>query len=154
MSTKQATTKKPLLKQEINSKGKPWKPGQSGNPKGLPRGTGKVAEMRDSIAEHIPCIIKQLVDAAKDGDIQAARLLLDRVIPPLKATELPVELAMPTGTPADQCRAVLTAVGDGLITVPQGVQIMASLEALAQLAKIDKTEKTQDELDAKYSFLP
>jgi hypothetical protein len=61
---------------------------------------------------------------------------------------------MPTGTPADQCRAVLTAVVDGLITVPQGVQMMASIEALARMAKIDKTEKEQDEIDAKYSFLP
>jgi hypothetical protein len=76
------------------------------------------------------------------------------VIPRIKAIDSPVELAMPTGTPADQCRAVLTAVGDGLITVPQGVQMMASIEALARMAKIDKTEKEQDEIDAKYSFLP
>jgi hypothetical protein len=152
MNTRQTATKKPLLKQEINSKGQQWKRGQSGNPKGRPRGTGKVAEMRDSIAEQIPAIINKLVDAAQNGDIQAARLLLDRVIPPLKATESPVELAMPTGTPADQSRAVLTAVGDGVITVQQGVQIIASLEALARLAKIDKTEKAQDEIDAKYSF--
>jgi hypothetical protein len=153
MNTRQTATKKPLLKQEINSKGQQWKRGQSGNPKGRPRGTGKVAEMRDSIAEQIPGIINKLVDAAQNGDIQSARLLLDRVIPPLKATESPVELAMPTGTPADQSRAVLTAVGDGVITVPQGVQMMAALEALARLAKIDKAEKRQDEIDEKYSFL-
>jgi hypothetical protein len=76
------------------------------------------------------------------------------VIPRIKAIDSPVELAMATGTPADQCRAVLTAVVDGLITVPQGVQMMASIEALARMAKIDKTEKEQDEIDAKYSFLP
>ena len=75
------------------------------------------------------------------------------MIPPIKATDSSVELAMPTGTPADQSRAVLIAVGDGVITVPQGVQMMASLEALARLAKIDKTEKAQDEIVAKYSFL-
>jgi hypothetical protein len=108
--------------------------------------------MRDSIAEYIPGILNKLVEAAKNGDIQAARLLLDRVIPPLKGIESPVELTMPTGTPADQSRAVLVAVGDGVITVPQGVQMMAALEAFARLAKIDKTEKAQDVIDAKYSF--
>jgi hypothetical protein len=36
MSTKQTATKKPLLKQEINSKGQQWKRGQSGNPNGRP----------------------------------------------------------------------------------------------------------------------
>ncbi len=73
--------------------------------------------------------------------MQASRLLLDRVIPPLKAIESPVELALLTGTPADQSRAVLTAVGDGVITVSQGNQLMAALEALARLKKVDKAEK-------------
>jgi hypothetical protein len=146
------TEKKPLQKQEKSKGGAQWKPGQSGNPKGRKPGTGEITKLRNSIAEHIPGIIDQLVQAAKHGDIQAARLLLDRVIPPLKAIESPVELAMPPGTPADQSRAVLIAVGDGVITVPQGVQMIASLEALARLAKIDKTEKAQDEIDAKYSF--
>ena len=144
---------KPLQKQKGSKGCAQWKPGQSGNPKGRKPGTGEVTKLRNSIAEHIPSIIIQ-VDAAQNGDIQAARLLLDRVIPRIKAIDSPVELAMPTGTPADQCRAVLTAVGDGLITVPQGVQMMASIEALARMAKIDKTEKEQDEIDAKYSFLP
>jgi hypothetical protein len=140
-------------RKEASKGGAQWKPGQSGNPKGRKPGTGEVTKLRNSISAHIPGIINKLVDAAKDGDIQAARLLLDRVIPPLKAIESPVELAMPTGTPADQSRIVLTTVGDGLITVPQGVQIIASLEALARLAKIDKAEKAQDEIVAKYSFL-
>ena len=144
---------KPLQKQKGSKGCAQWKPGQSGNPKGRKPGTGEVTKLRNSIAEHIPSIIIQ-VDAAQNGDIQAARLLLDRVIPRIKTIDSPVELAMPTGTPADQCRAVLTAVGDGLITVPQGVQMMASIEALARMAKIDKTEKEQDEIDAKYSFLP
>ncbi len=144
---------KPLQKQKGSKGCAQWKPGQSGNPKGRKPGTGEVIKLRNSIAEHIPSIIIQ-VDAAQNGDIQAARLLLDRVIPRIKAIDSPVELAMATGTPADQCRAVLTAVVDGLITVPQGVQMMASIEALARMAKIDKTEKEQDEIDAKYSFLP
>jgi hypothetical protein len=42
-----------------------------------------------------------LVDAAQNGDIQAAKLLLNRVIPPLKAIESPVELTMPPGTKAE-----------------------------------------------------
>ncbi len=74
------------------------------------------------------------------------------MIPPLKAIDSPVELTVPMGTPADQSRAVLTAVGDGVITVPQGVQLMAAIEALARLSKIDKTEKRQDEVDSMFSF--
>ncbi len=140
MSTKQAATKKPLLKQE-KSKGKRWQPGQSGNPKGRPRGTGKVAEMRDSIAEHIPGILNQVVKAAKNGDIQAARLLLDRTIPTLKPAEETITLALPDGTITDQGRAVLAAVAAGEVPPGQASQIIAAIAAMARVAEIDELEQ-------------
>ena len=66
---------------EKKKRGK-WKAGESGNPNGRPPGTGEVAKLRDSIAAHVPEIIVQLVAKAKEGDAQAARLLLERVLPP------------------------------------------------------------------------
>lgn len=74
-----------------------WKAGESGNPKGRAPGTGEVARLRESIAAHIPAIITQLVDKAREGDMQAARLLLERVLPPMKAIEQPVVLTLPNG---------------------------------------------------------
>ena len=35
-----------------------WKPGQTGNPKGRPKGTGKVAELRQAIEAKVPAIVK------------------------------------------------------------------------------------------------
>ncbi len=74
-----------------------WKEGESGNPNGRKPGTGAVAKLRDSIAAHLPEIILQLVSKAKQGDAQAARLLLERVLPPMKAIEQPVTLSLPAG---------------------------------------------------------
>ncbi len=54
-----------------------WKAGESGNPKGRPAGTGKVAEMRAAIAAHVPELLKALVVKALEGDVGAARLLLE-----------------------------------------------------------------------------
>ena len=61
-----------------------WKRGQSGNPGGRPKGVGSVAELRASIGEALPDVIAAIVKKAKDGDIAAARLLIERVIPPLR----------------------------------------------------------------------
>lgn len=72
-----------------------WKPGQSGNPKGKPKGVGSVQKLREEIGEQIPAIINQLLAAAKNGDVQAARLLLERVLPPLKAVEQASPLTLP-----------------------------------------------------------
>lgn len=90
-----------------------WKPGQSGNPKGKPKGVGSVQKLREEIGEQIPAIINQLLAAAKNGDVQAARLLLERVLPPLKAVEQASPLTLPDGSLTEQGRAVLAAVGAG-----------------------------------------
>jgi hypothetical protein len=144
-----------VKKMKLQKQGKStsqWKKGESGNPAGRKPGTGEVTKLRNSIAEHIPEIINNLVEAAKSGDIQSAKLLLDRVVPSLKAVEPTVELAMPPGTASDQSRALLIAVEDGVISISQGIQLMSGIELSARLAKNDKIEKENARLDAKYSF--
>ena len=90
-----------------------WKPGQSGNPKGRPAGTGEVAKLRAAIADRVPELLAAMMARALDGDVGAARLLLERAIAPLKAAEQPQALSLPDGTLTDQGRAVLAAVAAG-----------------------------------------
>ena len=59
-------------------------PGQSGNPNGRPKGTGTIAKLREAIQDEIPEIIDALVVAAKSGDVSAAKILIDKVIPTLR----------------------------------------------------------------------
>lgn len=119
---------------------KPWKPGQSGNPAGRKPGTGEVAKLRAAIAAHVPAVIRKLVSAAKAGDTQAARLLLERVVPPMKSAEPTVALDLTTGTPADQGRAVLAALGSGSLEPGQAVQLLAGLGTLAKLVETAELE--------------
>ena len=119
-----------------------WKPGQSGNPKGRPPGVGEVTKLRNSIAEHLPEIITQLVTKAKEGDAQAARLLLERVLPPVKAIEQPVALSMPSGKGITaQGVAIVQAVADGTIAPGQGAQLLTGLGALARIKEVDELER-------------
>ena len=89
-----------------------WKAGESGNPAGRRPGTGDVAKLRAAIAKHIPSIIDKLTTAALFGDVSAARLLLERVIAPLKASEDAAPLTL-DGTLTQQGRAVVAAVAAG-----------------------------------------
>ena len=54
-----------------------WKPGQSGHPKGRPAGTGDVSKLRAAIAKQVPGILDAMMTKALDGDVGAARLLLE-----------------------------------------------------------------------------
>ena len=115
-----------------------WKPGQSGNPKGKPPGSGELQKLRAAIGEHVPEIINQLVTAARGGDIQAARLILERVLPPVKAIEQPQAIDLPDGTLTEQGRAVLAAVARGELAPSQGAQLLTAIGTLGKVAEIDE----------------
>lgn len=132
-----------------------WKPGESGNPSGRRPGSGKVAALRESIAEHVPAIVEKLVEQAKAGDAAAARLLLERVLPPVKAAEQPVPIALPTdGTLTDQGRAVIAAAGAGELAPGQAAQMLSALGALATLTTADEFAARLAALEARDANKP
>lgn len=127
-----------------------WKPGQSGNPKGKPKGCGAVQKLREAIGLHVPAVLERLRQQALDGDVQAARLLLERFIPPMKPVEQPSPLTLPDGSLTDQGCAVLEAVGAGELAPGQGAQLITAIGALARVAEIDELEQRIKNLEEKH----
>ena len=115
-----------------------WKPGQTGNPKGRPPGQSEITTLRKSIMNDAPEILAGLVTAAKAGDVQAARLILERVLPPVKPMEQAIELDLAGDTLTDQGRSVLSAIAAGVLAPAQGSQLIAAIGALARVAEIDE----------------
>lgn len=115
-----------------------WKPGVSGNPKGRPKGQGPFAAVREEIAGHMPAIIKRLAEQAKEGDVAAARLLMERIYPALKPVEVPVALELPGASLSDDGRAVLAAVANGSVAPTQGAALVAAIGALARVVEVDE----------------
>lgn len=130
---------------------KTWKPGQSGNPAGRPPGVGKVAALRKQIEEHVPGIITALAAQATTGDAAAARLLLERVLPPIRATEQAQAITLPDGSLTDQGRAVLAAAGDGVLAPGQAAQLLAGLGSLAKLIETDELVARIAALEGKHA---
>lgn len=132
---------------ETKKRGK-WKAGESGNPNGRPPGVGEVTKLRNSIAVHLPAIIKQLVTKAKEGDAQAARLLLERVLPALKPIEQAVALSLPAGAGMTaQGVAIVQAVAAGILAPGQGAALLSGLGALARIREIDELEQRITKLE-------
>ena len=116
-----------------------WKPGQTGNPKGRPPGQSEITRLRASLTGDVPEILAGLVMAAKGGDVQAARLILERILPPVKAIEQAVELQLPVdGTLTAQGRAVLSAVAGGDLAPSQGAALLGAIGTLARVTEIDE----------------
>lgn len=115
-----------------------WKPGESGNPAGRTPGTGEVAAIRAAIADRVPELLTAMLTRALDGDVGAARLLLERAVAPLKAAEQPHALSLPDGTLTDQGRAVLASVAAGELAPGQGAALLGAIGTLARVTELDE----------------
>jgi len=131
-----------------------WQPGQSGNPKGKTPGSGELQKLRASIAADVPEILVGLAIAAKGGDVQAARLLLERVLPPVKPIEQAVMLQLPDGgTLTAQGRNVLSAVASGDLAPGQGAMLLSAIGSLARVTEIDEMEARLTKLEEKQNAI-
>lgn len=109
-----------------------WKPGQSGNPRGRPRGSRNQATMLAMAAMEgeLSEVVRVVIEAAKSGDMGAARLVVDKLIPATRERPLSVELPAIEG-PADCARAqaeVLQAVAAGNLLPGEGETLAALIE--------------------------
>lgn len=126
-----------------------WKPGQSGNLKGRPPGSGAIGRLRASIEADIPEIISAMTAQAKAGDVQAARLLLERTLPAIKPQELPQAMPLPDGTLTDKAQALLSLVAAGELAPGQGSQLLAALGQVARVQEIDELTRRIEALEGK-----
>ena len=85
--------------------------GESGNPAGRPRGARNRTTilLRNLLAADAEAIARKAIDLAKDGDIAAIRICMERLAPTRKSE--PVELDLPPlSTAADTVDAAATIV--------------------------------------------
>ena len=129
-----------------------WKPGESGNPKGRTPGTGEVAAIRAAIADRVPELLAAMMTKALEGDVSAARLLLERAIAPLKGIEQAVTLQLPNdGTLTAKATAVLSAAAAGDLAPGQAAQLIAALGTLAKIHEVDELAARITALEATHA---
>ena len=122
--------------------------GQSGNPAGRPPGIVSQMKLRESIAKDIPEILSAMVEQAKAGDTQAARLLLDRTLPAIKPTDTPIVLPLAGSDLGADGRAVIEATGQGNVTPDQAKTLLSGLGTLARITEVDELVRRIEALEA------
>lgn len=125
-----------------------WKKGESGNPAGRPKGSGITGTLRKAIAKESESILQSVIDAAKAGDMAAARMLLDRIVPSLKAEAAPVTIpGMSSGTLADRAGAALDAAAAGELAPDTAAALVAAVGTLARIHEIDELTRRVEALE-------
>jgi hypothetical protein len=108
--------------------------GETRNPAGRPKGLPDKRDIYNCIKADLPEILKTLVKQAKAGDAQSARILLDRSVPVLRATDVHSALPVAGATPVERAQSVLAAVEAGAVTPAEATTAMQLIGAAAQIA--------------------
>lgn len=131
MQTLRARCQMPENTGEIQEKGR-FKKGRSGNPQGKPKGARhKATVMAELLFEtEIEAVCHNVINQAKEGNIQAAKIILDRLLPPKKDRPIDFKLPMILNT-ADALKAgglICHAVGTGELTPLEGESLSKIVE--------------------------
>lgn len=120
-----------------------WEKGmRSPNPNGRPRGiVDKRSKVTKALADDASAIVRVVIDAALEGDMQACNLVLARVAPTLKPQAERVAFDLDPSAPiATQIESVLAAMASGTLAPDVGQIIIASLAKLGDARAVAELE--------------
>ena len=136
---------------EIQNKKHLWKKGESGNPAGKKTGTRHrttlaVERLLDGEGEELT---RKAIELAKDGDLTALKLCLERICPPRKSR--PISLDLPDVKTSEGVSlaqtSVVQAVGEGEITPEEGQVLSNILESRRKSIETVEHEQRLVELE-------
>jgi len=140
-------------------RGRPFPKGVSGNPHGCARGSRHKASL---LAERLmegdaEEVVRAVVTAAKNGDMTAARIIIERLLPPKK--DRPVSFALPgiasAGDAAKAMGALLAAVAAGNVTPSEAGELSKIVDAYVEALQVSEFEQRlkalEERADAAYA---
>lgn len=125
-----------------NKPPKGWQPGQSGNPKGRPVGSrNKKNVIAEEFEKDGSAVARVVMDAALEGDMQAANMVLQRLSPPLRARAEKVTFELTPDAPLyQQANQVLASVAEGAIDPETGKMLIDCIQSVAGIRAVDELE--------------
>lgn len=113
-----------------------FKPGESGNPAGRPKGSvnRQLAELRAAADRVLPLVVEK----ALAGDADAQKLILDRALPRTKPMSPAEPFSLPEEGLLDQVQAVLRQVADGELSPTAAAELVGMVATAAKVEEIDQ----------------
>lgn len=126
-------------------------PGNPGRPKGARhRVTRHVESLMEGDADRVT---QAVIEAAAGGDMQAARIVMDRIAPPRReptvAVDLP-EMSSASDLP-DAVNAILAAVAAGDLSPAEASRLSGVLADTARALETHEVEQRVSDLEARFN---
>ena len=123
--------------------------GTTNNPAGRTRGTGVVARLRKQMLDdgQVGPLVAKVYALAIAGDINAAKLLLDRIVPALRTQVAAVQFDLPDGSLTVKAEAVLAALAAGDLPPDVASEILSAIGKLVAVETADEMRRRLDALE-------
>ena len=119
------------VKKQQKQRGRPFTKGVSGNPKGKPKGARSRTTLllEKMMSEDGENVVRSVIRAAVEGDMQAAKLIIDRLVPVRRGRSIDLDLpdVKTTIDTANAHAEVLSAVSEGRLDTEQAEALMRLL---------------------------
>jgi hypothetical protein len=133
-------------------RGRPFAKGQSGNQSGRPAGSRNKATLAaetllDGEAE---TLTRKVIEKAKEGDMAALRLCLDRILAPRKDRPTPFDLPVLQNTEdaPKALAAIATAVARGDLSISEAAEFCRIVEAYVRAIEATDLERRLRSIEA------
>ena len=149
-----APSKAPRESRRRRALADPWKPGQSGNPRGrLPGTRNRATLLAQALMERdLEAVVQKVVTAAKGGNLHAAKLIIERLVPPVRerpmSLELPDDVTSATGV-NEAAATVLRALSTGELLPAEAEALSSILEMRRRTIETEEHEKRLQALESR-----
>ena len=129
-----------------------FKKGQSGNPRGRPKGVvDRRSQFVALIEQHIPDVVDQVVSAALGGDMTACKILLDKTLPSVRSVAPVMSLPQSGKSATEQSGTVIGAMLNGSLAPDQAATAISVLVDHARLCEYTELEARLETLERQHS---
>lgn len=132
-----------------------FKPGQSGNPSGRPRGArNKASVLAQKLMEgQAGAVVQTVINAGLKGDMAACRLILERLVPPARERAIQADLKLPATITAENApevfATILKAVASGGLCPGEGETLQRMVQMYLQATEYTELARRIEELESR-----
>lgn len=133
--------------------GRPWAKGQSGNPRGKPKGAWSRRTVGASLAQVLARkgkgVLKKAIEVALAGDVSAMRLILERALPRERIVVLPLPKIRDAQSAMEALAVVMDSAAEGTITPAEASNLSSLARAYVELSELHEVKQRLADIEAK-----
>jgi len=116
--------------------------GQSGNMRGRPKGIAdRRVRARELFARHADELVGIAIQKARDGDMAALRLCIERICPPIKAVSERVTIESLPESLVERAELIFARAASGAIATETATELLSAIAVQVRIVEVCELER-------------